>query len=213
MHTWFWHMQSSSLSFAHLTDEPESKKLAAQSDLDSATALCEFHPIMLWSVYFLLRDVYNPQLTFPVVQYSCFSSLPFYPCLSTLPVLCLCHILISQSISNPNPLPCSVFSLSLSFCCCPISAIGAQLAALAHQRWDFSLDCVLCRSIGSFVANTQLESCVTCCCLFVILACWWCQARLFHRGVQCSRQHGGTQWVQTKSFFSTYWCHSDPFLW
>ena len=28
--------------FPHLTDEPESKKLAAQSDLESAKALCEF---------------------------------------------------------------------------------------------------------------------------------------------------------------------------
>lgn len=32
---------SGQLLFLHLTDEPESKKLAAQSDLDSAKALCE----------------------------------------------------------------------------------------------------------------------------------------------------------------------------
>lgn len=33
------------LLFPHLTDEPESKKLAAQADLDSAKALCEFIPL------------------------------------------------------------------------------------------------------------------------------------------------------------------------
>lgn len=59
--------------------------------------------------------------------------------------------------------------------------------------------------------------------LFVILACWWCQARLFHRGVQCSRQHGGTQWVQPKSFLAHIdatvipFCHKRhtlvPLLW
>lgn len=34
--------------FPVVPDEPESKKLAAQSDLDSSTALCEFHPAILW---------------------------------------------------------------------------------------------------------------------------------------------------------------------
>lgn len=32
---------------SHLPDEPESKKLAAQCDLDSAKALCEFHQAFL----------------------------------------------------------------------------------------------------------------------------------------------------------------------
>lgn len=123
--------------FLNWPDEPESKKLAAQSDLDSATALCEFHPIMLSSVYFLLRDVYNPQSTVSVV------------CIFTIACpLFLCSICVTLSSHSPAVIQI----LSLSFCCCSISAIGAQLAALAQQRWEFSVDFVLCRSIDYFVS-------------------------------------------------------------
>jgi len=44
---------SSFLFFPHLTDEPESKKLAGESDLDSANALCEFIPL-LFALWFCL---------------------------------------------------------------------------------------------------------------------------------------------------------------
>lgn len=45
------------LSFPPLTDEPETKKLAAQSDLESAKALCEF--ILL--LHALLLVTYSQQ--------------------------------------------------------------------------------------------------------------------------------------------------------
>lgn len=46
-HTHTHKLQHISLLFPYVTDEPDSKKLAAQSDLDSAKALCEFHPAIL----------------------------------------------------------------------------------------------------------------------------------------------------------------------
>lgn len=100
------------------------------------------HPAILCSVYFLSCGVYNSQMTVFKIDLQLYSIL--------VSVVCPFILVCPQSISNPKPLPCSVFSLSLSFCCHPISAIGAQLAALAQQRWDLITFrwCVLRRRMG-----------------------------------------------------------------
>lgn len=67
------------MSFSNLIDEPESKKLAAQSDLDSAKALCEF-PLLLYALFTfgtIMLYTANPAcvyLRLAFVLYSCYSS-------------------------------------------------------------------------------------------------------------------------------------------
>ena len=91
------------------------------------------HNSILCFDYFWLCDLITHSWRYliwcTVFMFQQFAPLPLYVHTSS-------PLSVSQSISNPKPLPCSVFSLSLSYCVCIISAIGAQLAALAQQRWD-----------------------------------------------------------------------------
>lgn len=91
------------------------------------------HNSILCFDYFWLCDLITHSWRYliwcTVFMFQQFAPLPLYVHTSS-------PLSVSQSISNPKPLPCSVFSLSLSYCLCTIAAIGAQLAALAQQRWD-----------------------------------------------------------------------------
>lgn len=90
------HPVTIAMSFTQLIDEPESKKLAAQSDLDSAKALCEF-PLLLYAWF-----------TFGSIMYL------LEPCICTVLLHPPHHV--SQSIINPKPLHCTLYSLPISLC-------------------------------------------------------------------------------------------------